>query len=357
MKTDGLPSATKHSHTSYAQHITKKMRTKLLYISAATLVALASANIISSSQASATENMTEASEDTTYVPAGGMTQVINPPVPRKIEFAGNTIDFDRMDMYERLDREISQMCYMHSSTMLMLKRANRFFPVIAPILKSNGVSEDLVYLACIESSLNQRAYSPAKAAGIWQFLASTAKEYGLEVNDYVDERYNIEKATAAAARYLKSAYNKYGNWESAMASYNGGQRRISTELESQLADSAFDLYLVEETSRYPFRVYAAKALMENPSKYGFHLRADQFYPQLDYTEVNVSSTIDDLAAWAQRHDTTYAMLREFNPWLRAKSLPVAAGKSYSIKVPKPESLSRSANPLTKKHLYNPRWAD
>ena len=332
------------------------MKTKLIYFSAATLIALASANIISS-QASASENNAEAGEDTAYTYAEGMAPVVNPPLPKKIEFAGQTIDFDRMDMYERLDRELSQMCYMHSSTMLMLKRANRFFPVMAPILKRNGVPEDLVYLACIESSLNQRAYSPAKAAGLWQFLASTGKEYGLEVNDYVDERYNIEKATAAAARYLKSAYNKYGNWESAMASYNGGQRRISTELDSQLADSAFDLYLVEETSRYPFRVYAAKALMENPSKYGFHLKPDQFYPQLDYTEVNVSSTIDDLAAWAKSHGTTYALLREFNPWIRAKSLPVTAGKTYTIKVPKPESLSRSANPLTKKHLYNPRWAD
>ncbi len=335
------------------------MKTKLIYLSAATLVALAAANI-ASTRASATENLAESEsveQTTNYTPADGMAQVVNPPVPKKIEFAGQNIDFDRMDMYERLDRELSQMCYMHSSTMLMLKRANRFFPILAPILKRNGVPEDLVYLACIESSLNQRAVSPAKAAGLWQFLASTAKEYGLEVTDYVDERYNIEKATAAAARFLKNAYNKYGNWESAIASYNGGQRRISTELDSQLADSAFDLYLVEETSRYPFRVYAAKALMENPSKYGFHLSADQFYPQLDYTEVNVSSTIDDLAAWAQRHGTTYAMLREFNPWLRAKSLPVAPGKSYSIKVPKPESLSRSANPIAKKNLYNPHWAD
>lgn len=329
------------------------MTKKIFYIATATLFAMTAVNMFADQSTSTKES---ASDDRHHI-ASPMPEVVSPPIPKKIEFAGRHIDFDRMDMYERLDRELSQMCYTHSSTMLMLKRANRFFPVMAPILKKNGVPEDLVYLACIESTLNQRAYSPAKAAGIWQFLASTAKQYGLEVTDYVDERYNIEKATAAAARYLKQAYNKYGNWESAMASYNGGQARVSKELESQLADSAFDLYLVEETSRYPFRVYAAKALMENPSKYGFKLKADQFYAPLAYDEVTVTSSIDDLPAWAQSKGTTYAMLREYNPWIRAKSLPVAAGKSYKIKIPKKESMSHSSNTLTKKHLYNPRWAD
>lgn len=289
------------------------------------------------------------------VQATGFQPVVSPPVPRQISFAGKQFDFDRTDMYERLDRELSQMCYSHSVTMLMLKRANRYFPVIAPILKRNGVPDDLIYLACIESSLNPRAYSPAKAAGLWQFIPSTAKQYGLEVNDYVDERYNVEKATAAAARYLKSAYAKYGNWESAMASYNGGQGRISTELDSQLANSSFDLYLVEETTRYVYRILAAKAIMENPSKYGFNLLADQFYTPEEYTETTVTSTIDNLPQWALDHGTTYAMLREYNPWLRAKSLPVTGGKSYKIKLPTKKALSKSANKLTKKDLYNPNW--
>lgn len=281
---------------------------------------------------------------------------VSPTVPKTLKFAGENFNFDRTDMYERLDRELSQLTYSHSSTMLMLKRANRLFPIMAPILKKNGVPEDMVYLACIESTLNQRAYSPAKAAGIWQFMPSTAKQYGLEVNDYVDERYNIEKATAAAAHYLRSAYNKYGNWESAMASYNGGQGRISTELASQLADSAFDLYLVEETTRYVYRIFAAKILMENPAKYGFRLTPDQFYTPLLYTTETVTSTIDNLPQWAKDHGTDYGMLREFNPWIRAKSLPVATGKSYQIKIPKKLWLSKSAQKLTKHQLYNPDWS-
>lgn len=282
--------------------------------------------------------------------------VVSPPVPKKMKFAGKHYDFDRTDMYERMDRELSQMTYSHAATMLMLKRANRYFPVIAPILKANGVPEDMVYLACIESTLSPTAVSPAKAAGMWQFLASTAKQYGLEVNDYVDERFNVEKATAAAAAYLKDSYQKYGNWESAMASYNGGKARITKELASQLADSSLDLYLVEETARYVYRIFAAKALMENPSKYGFKLRADQFYTPYDFKTVKVTSTIDDLPSWAKSHGTTYALLKEFNPWLRAKSLPVTAGKSYDIKLPTKKWLSKSSGKLSPKQLYNHNWA-
>ncbi len=262
-----------------------------------------------------------------------MPAVYSPPVPRQMTFAGHRFAFDREDMYERLDRELSQMSYSHAATMLMLKRAPRYFPMMREVLKANGVPEDMVYLAAIESSLNPRAYSGAKAAGLWQFMPSTAKEYGLEVNDYVDERYHPEKATAAAARFLKKAKAKYGNWESAMASYNGGQGRISKELESQLAESAFDLYLVEETSRYMFRVLAAKVLMENPAKFGYQLRDSQLYKPYDCREVKVTETIEDLPAWAKANGTNYAVLRELNPWIRAKKLPVAPGKTYIVKLP------------------------
>lgn len=282
--------------------------------------------------------------------------VVSPPVPKHVKFAGHNYSFDRTDMYERLDRELSQMAYSHAATMLMLKRANRYFPVIVPILKANGVPEELVYLACIESTLSPTAYSPAKAAGMWQFLATTAKQYGLEVNDFVDERYNVEKATEAAARYLKDSYQKYGNWESAMASYNGGKARISKELESQQADSSFDLYLAEETTRYVYRILAAKVLMENPAKYGFKIHADQFYTPHEFKTVKVTATIDDLPAWARQQGTTYALLREFNPWLRAKSLPVKEGQTYEIKIPTEKWMSKSHSRLTAKQLYNHKWA-
>lgn len=281
-----------------------------------------------------------------------LAEVVNPSVPKKVRFADTDIDLNRTDMFERLDRELTAMAYTHGNTLLTIKRANRFFPVIIPILKAQGVPTDLAYLACIESYLNTRALSGAKAAGIWQFMPSTAKEYGLEVNDYVDERYNIEKATAAAARYLKNAYAKYGNWESAAASYNGGQGRISRELESQKAKSAYDLYLTDETSRYMFRLLAMKMIMEHPDRYGYHLSAEQLYQPLDYEVVDVTETIDDWPLWAIEHGTDYMTLREHNPWIRAKSLPNPSGKTYSVKIPTEKSLYRSSQ---EKRVYNHNW--
>lgn len=278
--------------------------------------------------------------------------VENPDVPLSIDFAGQKIDLDRVDMFERLDRELTSMTYTHGNTLLLLKRANRYFPELTPILKKNGVPLDMIYLACIESTLNPRAYSSAKAAGLWQFIPETAKQYGLEVNEWVDERYNTEKATDAACRYLKKAYQKYGNWESVAASYNGGMGRISSELSKQLASSAFDLYLVEETSRYMFRILAAKLIMESPAAYGFRLDRHQLYQPIECDEVEVSEPVEDWPTWAKEHGISFYQLREANPWIRSKTLPNKSGKTYSVKIPKKESLYRSKQ---KKSVYNKNW--
>lgn len=266
----------------------------------------------------------------------GFAQVINPVIPTEITFAGDKVEFDRIDMFERLDRELTSLAYTHGTTLLMMKRANKYFPVMAPLLKKHGVPVDFLYLAMVESSLNPRALSPAKAAGFWQFLPATAKEYGLEVNDYVDERYHTEKATAAAAKYLKSAYSKYGNWESVAASYNGGMARISRELESQQQNTAFDLYLTEETSRYMFRIFAMKEIMENAAAYGYRIEPEQLYYHVKTREVKVDTTIDNLREWAVKQGSSYQWLRELNPWLRAKSLPNKSGKTYTILLPADE---------------------
>ncbi len=278
--------------------------------------------------------------------------VENPNIPMSMTFAGVKVNFDRADMYERIDRELTSLCYTHGNTMLLIKRANKYFPILAPILKKNGIPEDLLYLACVESILNIRAYSPAKAAGLWQFIASTGKQYGLEINDYVDERYNIEKATDAACRYLKKAYNEYGNWESVASSYNGGRARITKELASQQVTSSYDLYLVDETTRYMFRILATKIIMENPQKYGFRLQSHQLYQPIEYDTVMVNTPIADWPTWAKKYKMTYAQLKEMNPWIRAKSLPNKTGKSYIIKVTKPEAWLKSKQ---SKQVYNPNW--
>lgn len=280
------------------------------------------------------------------------SDVVNPSIPSSVKFAGRKIDLDPIHMWERLDRELTAITYTHGNTLLAIKRANRYFPVLAPILKKNGLPSDMIYLAVIESTLNPRALSPAKAAGLWQLMPATGKEYGLEVNDDVDERYDPVKATEAASRYLKNAYAKYGNWESVAASYNGGMARISKELGAQQAESAFNLYLADETMRYIFRMLAMKLIMENPSAYGFNLTADQLYQPIVYKTVEVSDPVEDWAAWAKEQGIDYLTLREHNPWIRSKSLPNKTGKTYKVNIPSRDSLSRSRQKVA---VYNPAW--
>ena len=258
----------------------------------------------------------------------------SPDVPLSMKIFGKDVDLSRSDFHERFDRELMVNSYLHGSTLLNLKRANRLFPVLEPILKKNGIPRDMLYLAVIESNLDPRAVSPAKAAGIWQFMASTAKQYGLEVNDYVDERYNIEKATEAACRYFKDAYAKYGDWMAVAAAYNAGMARITQERASQQQDNVLDLYLVTETTRYPYRIMAVKLIMEDPEKYGFHLRKDQLYKPVEYDEVVVDSPVDNWVEWVKKYNISYAQLREHNQWIRSKTLPNKTGKKYKVLIPK-----------------------
>lgn len=287
-------------------------------------------------------------------PAGAQfSQVINPVVPSRMEICGQEVDLDLMDYYERFDRELTSLTYTHGTTLLILKRANRYFPQLAALLRQNGMPEDLLYLACVESSLNPRAVSPAKAAGLWQFMPSTAKEYGLEVNDEVDERYNLEKATNAACRYFKSALSRYkGNWTSVMASYNAGMARVSGQLDRQGAGHALDLYLADETMRYPFRVMAMKAIMENPRAYGFFITADQLYQPREVEIVEVSGPVESWPEWAAEHGISYLTLRDENPWIRAQKLTNKNGRTYRVRVPMKESQRRST---ARASVYNPQW--
>ena len=262
-------------------------------------------------------------------------RVVSPAIPAKAEICGQTVSLKRPDYAERYDRELTSLIYTHGNTLLTLKRAGRYFPQIKPILKQNGIPEDLVYLACVESMLNPRAYSPAKAAGIWQFIPSTAKEYGLEVNDEVDERYNIDKATAAACRYFKKALAKYGgDWMAVFEAYNGGMARISSACENQLTTDALDLYLAEETMRYPFRILAMKEIMEHPASYGYQISESQLYKPRKVEIVEVSGPVESWPAWAKARGISYNELRDENPWIRSTKLTNKLGKTYKVRVPK-----------------------
>lgn len=276
-------------------------------------------------------------------------------VPDKVIFAGEEIVLDRYDLHERFDREINGFTYLHSTTLLLIKRANRYFPIIEPILKQNGIPDDFKYLAVIESSLDHRAVSSAGAAGLWQFMPKTAPSYGLEVSSEVDERYSIEKATVAACRYFRQAYDKYGNWSSVALSYNAGQGRITGELDKQQADQGLDLWLVSETSRYYFRMLAIKQIFESPSRYGFVFTEKDLYKPIEFTKMEVTESIDDLAAFAKDKGLTYAQLKDFNSWLRDRKLTISpkSQNSYILLIPTRESLYYKKGEKVKVH--NRAW--
>ena len=257
-----------------------------------------------------------------------------PRVPEYVVFAGDTVRFDRDDLYERMDREFLAFTYMHSTTTLMLKRSKRYFTIVEPILRTYGIPEDLKYLMVIESNLDPRALSSAGAAGLWQFMKSAAKNYGLTVNDEVDERYNVRKETVAACKYMKDARRKVRDWMSVCACYNAGPANIVKRLTDQGVKTALDAFLPAETARYMFRVLACKMLFEDPAAFGFEVTEADMYPyRPPKATVEVDGPVPDLYAFAKEHNTTYFALKEANPWLRSDKLTNMEGQKYEIVIP------------------------
>lgn len=253
--------------------------------------------------------------------------------PPMVDFAGEKAPLNIYDVRERFDRELLVNANLHSSTILIIKRANRAFPIIEPILAKNGIPDDFKYLAVIESSLVSTAVSSSGAKGIWQFMPETAKEKGMEVNDIVDERYHLEIATEAACKYLLAAKEKFGSWTLAAASYNGGTNGVSKKIEEQKVTDYYDLLLTDETSRYVFRILALKEIMKNPTKYGFEINATDLYELLPTKKIEVDSTITDLAVFAKNQGINYKILKLHNPWMRDKKLTNPSKKKYVIEIP------------------------
>lgn len=255
-----------------------------------------------------------------------------PETPSSMSFAGEKVPLERWDVKERMDREIIVNTYAHSHLLYILKLSSRIFPELEKRLKSNGIPEDFKYLCVAESSL-QNPTSSAGAVGYWQFMRSTALEFGLEVDDDVDERYDLDKATDAACRYLKQAYDKFGNWTAAAASYNCGMGGFSSQSSFQQSADYYDLLLPEETNRYIFRILALKEIIDNPERYGYYIPESDAYEPLETKDLTVTSSIANLAEFAIQNGTSYKILRILNPWLRGRSLTVGSGGSYTLKLP------------------------
>jgi hypothetical protein len=256
-----------------------------------------------------------------------------PPLPDSIRFVDEAVPIDRFDVRENLERELLVNAYFHSQTIRLIKMAPRFFSIIDPILKEEGIPADFRYLAVAESGLNPKAVSPASAVGMWQLISSAAKENGLEVTSEVDERYHIEKSTRAASKYLRKAFAKYRDWALVAASYNAGLAGIDRHLARQKVASYYDLLLAEETERYVYRIMALKLILEDPAKYGFSVSEEELYPLWKTKEVEINGPVTDFADFAISHGITYKTLKYYNPWLRDTKLTNKEAKSYLVKIP------------------------
>lgn len=256
-----------------------------------------------------------------------------PQLPSSIDFCGEVVPLDKWEVREKLDRELLVNAYLHGSQLYTLKLAGRYFPMIVERLKANGMPEDLKYVCVAESALQQNALSGVGAASFWQFMKDTGPNYGLEVNDEVDERFNVAKATDAACKYFRTAYDKFGSWTAATASYNCGMSGYSKQAEFQQAMNYYDLIFPDETNRYVFRILALKQIMTHPHTYGLMVDESDEYKPLKYRTIVVDQTIENLTDFAKQNNTSYKMLKIYNPWLRAHKLTVKPGKKYEIALP------------------------
>lgn len=279
-------------------------------------------------------NTTKLNHDEQY-PQG--YRIVTPLIPSQIEFAEEQVPIENFEVRERVEREFIVNTYFHSLTILAIKRANRWFPVIEPILKKNNVPDDFKYLCVTESNL-ENVISPAGATGFWQFMKAAGKKYGLEINSQIDERYHIEKSTQAACEYLKDAYDTYGTWTMAAASYNMGTNGADNQLERQKTDNYYNLVLNHETSRYIARIVAIKYIMQNSKAYGFDIRDEELYKPLKSFEMILDSSVDDLADYSIALGLNYKILKLYNPWLRDNTLSNRNRKVYKVKIPEKGSI-------------------
>jgi hypothetical protein len=253
-------------------------------------------------------------------------------MPESLDFAGEPMPLKVPDVLERMDRELLVNTYWQSNGFLMFKRANKYFPIIEPILAKHGIPDDFKYLAVIESGLTN-AVSPAGARGVWQIMPDTARENGLEVNENVDERYNLQKSTEVACKYLLRSKQNLGSWTLAAAAYNAGNGGISKHLREQNVKNYYDLLLGEETGRYIFRIVALKEILKNPVKYGFNFRQKDLYTYVPTYKIEINTEVADFTKFAEQHGINYKILKIHNPWLRETKLNNKLGKRYVIEIP------------------------
>jgi len=257
-------------------------------------------------------------------------------IPENVTFAGEPLPLQNFDTRESLDRELNATAYRHGSTLLTIKRAERYFPEIEKILRENGIPDDFKYLACAESDLGN-VISPVGATGFWQIMENTGREAGMTINKEIDDRYNLEKSTRFACDYFKRAYERFGSWTMAAASYNNGFSGLNEQVQIQKETNYYNLLLNEETARYVFRIVSLKLVISDPSRYGVSVEPEERYRPVAYREVKVDTSVTSFEQFARNFDTNYKILKFLNPWLRKPFLTNTGGREYIIRVPEKDA--------------------
>lgn len=287
-----------------------------------------------------------------YLPGANVQnyKIVPLPIPDTLSFAGEPVPLDIFYVKEALDKELAVNTYWHSSTLQLIRKSTRWFPLIDSVLAADSIPVDFRFIPLIESNLSN-VKSPAGAVGFWQLMKGTARDYGLEVNKEVDERYNVKKSAEAASVYLKKSYDKLHNWTLVAASYNAGIKRITTLMDNQKTDNFYDMLVPDETNRYIYRILAVKLIFSHPKNYGFYVNQNDYYKPLPYHVVEVNHKVKSWADFAEKQGITYRLLKHFNPWLRQTYMKNRKKKTYRIKIPN-EPFNMTYKKLEKEQLLN-----
>lgn len=251
---------------------------------------------------------------------------------KPLDFCGEPVELGNQDVRERLEKELLLTLWDRPQVVLWIKRSNRYFPIIENMLREHNMPQDLKYIAVAESALRPHAGSHKGAIGFWQFLKSSGRKYGLDINSEKDERRNIFHSTEAAIAYFKELYELLGSWTLSAAAYNMGEQGLMSEILAQKTRYYYHLYLPLETQRYLFRVISAKMILSNPETYGFQYNEKDLYPPLQFDRIKLECFQETpISVIAEAANTRFKMIKDLNPEIRGHFL--AAGTHW-ILVPK-----------------------
>jgi membrane-bound lytic murein transglycosylase D len=240
---------------------------------------------------------------------------------------GEKVPLERPQVRERFEKELLLSAWDRPQVLLWLKRSTRYLPFVEAQLKDRRMPADLRFLAVAESALRPHVGSPKGALGFWQLLPDTARRYGLVVDDRFDERRNMRLSTRAALDYFEELKGRLGSWTLAAAAYNMGEEGLEAEMLEQAEADFYALYLPLETQRFIFRILAAKLILSDPQRFGFHLSESDYYAPIESVGIQIDAFEEvPLSLLAKAAGTDFKTIKDLNPEIRGHYLAVGSRK-------------------------------